>query len=279
MLNGDDGSYDYLTAAVMRKRRLGLRPRGPPRHGGAPDVWAEGVNIFAGRIGIHRGGARFQLCPSRLPWSETSTSPTAWPPSRPPVGALGVAAGGRSGRVGQLLAGVPGRMERIDLGQPFTALVDFAHTPNALRRALETARQMTPTAAGRLIVVFGGAGLRDVEKRGLMAEVAAELADITILTAEDPRTELPDAILDIWPQGRGPGGRWSNPRPPWRRRRAQRLLPCARPGRALRLAVKLARPGDLVMACGKGHEQSMCFGKVEYPWDDRTALRAALAEP
>ncbi|MCC7208243.1 MAG: UDP-N-acetylmuramoyl-L-alanyl-D-glutamate--2,6-diaminopimelate ligase, partial [Anaerolineae bacterium] len=88
---------------------------------------------------------------------------------------------------------VPGRMELIDEGQAFTAIVDFAHTPNALRRALETVRQLTNE---RVIAVFGSAGLRDREKRRLMAEISAELADITVLTAEDPRTESLDAILN-----------------------------------------------------------------------------------
>jgi UDP-N-acetylmuramoyl-L-alanyl-D-glutamate--2,6-diaminopimelate ligase len=177
------------------------------------------------------------------------------------------------------LPGVPGRMERLDLGQPFTAIVDFAHTPNALRRALEAARQMlaenAPAAshalarpAGRVIAVFGSAGLRDIEKRRLMAETSAELADLTVLTAEDPRTERLDDILEMMAEGcRRQGGVEGTTffRVPDR-------------GDALRLAVRLARPGDIVLACGKGHEQSMCFGTTEYLWDDRTALCAALAE-
>ncbi len=158
---------------------------------------------------------------------------------------------------------VPGRMERIDEGQDFLAIVDFAHTPNALRRALETARQMTN---GRLIAVFGSAGLRDREKRRLMAEVSAELADISVFTAEDPRTESLDAILQAMADGairRGGEEGKTFYRVPDR-------------GAAIAFACSLARPGDLVIACGKGHEQSMCFGSVEYPWDDRDAMRAAL---
>ncbi len=163
------------------------------------------------------------------------------------------------------MPGVPGRMEVIDLGQDFTAVVDFAHTPNALRRALEAARPMT---AGRLIAVFGSAGLRDRQKRRMMAEVSAELADLTVLTAEDPRTESLEGILAEMAEGMKQRG-GAEGRTFWR-------IPDR--GEAIRFAVRVARAGDLVIVCGKGHEQSMCFGEVEYPWDDRVAMRAALAE-
>ncbi len=162
------------------------------------------------------------------------------------------------------LAGIPGRMERIEMGQDFIALVDFAHTPNALRRTLETVRQMT---RGKVICVFGSAGLRDRQKRVMMAEVAGQWADLTILTAEDPRTESLDSILAEMTKGveskQGKEGKTF-----WR-------IPDR--GEAIRFAVAQAAPGDVVIACGKGHEQSMCFGTIEYPWDDRTAMRSALA--
>ncbi len=163
------------------------------------------------------------------------------------------------------LKGVPGRMERIDLGQSFTAIVDFAHTPNALRAAIETVRKMTN---GKVIVVFGSAGLRDKEKRHLMAETSAELADVSILTAEDPRTESLVKILDEMAVGACKRGGVEH-------KTFFRILDR---GEAIRLGVRMAEPGDIVMVCGKGHEQSMCFGKTEYPWDDRTAMRAALTE-
>lgn len=173
----------------------------------------------------------------------------------PAIAAQGIAA----------LAGIPGRMERIDLGQLFTAIVDFAHTPNALKVSLEAARQMTQ---GRLIVAFGSAGLRDREKRCMMAETAAQLADVSILTAEDPRTESLDGILAEMAEGARSRGAVEG----------ASFYRIADRAAALRFAVKLARPSDLVIACGKGHEQSMCFGTTEYLWDDRTAMRAALAE-
>jgi UDP-N-acetylmuramoyl-L-alanyl-D-glutamate--2,6-diaminopimelate ligase len=156
-------------------------------------------------------------------------------------------------------------MEMIDLGQPFTAIVDFAHTPNALRVAIETIRKMT---SRRVIVIFGSAGLRDKEKRRMMAEVAAQYADISVLTAEDPRTESLDGILDEMAEGAHRQGGVEG-KSFWR-------VPDR--GEAIRLGVHLAQPGDALVTCGKGHEQSMCFGEIEYPWDDRIALRAALSE-
>lgn len=156
-------------------------------------------------------------------------------------------------------------MERIDYGQNFTAIVDFAHTPNALKVALETVRQVT---SGRVIAIFGSAGLRDREKRRMMAENAAQLADISIMTAEDPRTESLDAILAEMAKGMDNQGGIEG-KTYWR-------IPDRR--EALRFAVNIAAANDLVIAFGKGHEQSMCFGDVEYAWDDRTALRAAITE-
>jgi UDP-N-acetylmuramoyl-L-alanyl-D-glutamate--2,6-diaminopimelate ligase len=163
------------------------------------------------------------------------------------------------------LESVPGRMERINLGQDFTAIVDFAHTPNALRRALETARQLS---SARVIAVFGSAGLRDRQKRRMMAETSIELADLTVLTAEDPRTELLDDILTEMAAGALARGRIED----------QSFWRIPDRGEAIRFAISMARPGDVLIACGKGHEQSMCFGEVEYPWDDRTAMRAAISE-
>jgi UDP-N-acetylmuramoyl-L-alanyl-D-glutamate--2,6-diaminopimelate ligase len=163
------------------------------------------------------------------------------------------------------LQSIPGRMEVIDKGQDFLAIVDFAHTPNALKRALQTSRQLTQ---GKVIAVFGSAGLRDREKRRIMAQVSAQMADLTVLTAEDPRTESLDDILTEMAAGaKSQGGQEGETF--WR-------VPDR--GMAIKFALKLAKPGDVVISCGKGHEQSMCFGEVEYPWDDRIAMEAALTE-
>lgn len=159
---------------------------------------------------------------------------------------------------------VPGRMELIDMGQKFLAIVDFAHTPNALKVALETARKLT---TGRVIAVFGSAGLRDRQKRRLMSAVSLSLADISILTAEDPRTESLESILaEMADEAVRNGGR-----------EGKKFILVPDRGEAILKGVMIASPGDLVIACGKGHEQSMCFGDIEYPWDDRTAMRAALS--
>jgi UDP-N-acetylmuramoyl-L-alanyl-D-glutamate--2,6-diaminopimelate ligase len=173
--------------------------------------------------------------------------------------------------------GIVGRMERIDAGQPFTVIVDFAHTPYALQNALETARELAqaPTdatapdtrAKGRVIAVFGCAGLRDVQKRAWMGEISGRFADLTVLTAEDPRTEALEFINGQIAVGLD---------------KANRRLDkdyFIRPDRAdaIEFAVKtLARPGDVVMLCGKGHERSMCFGTTEYPWSDQDAVRKVL---
>ena len=177
------------------------------------------------------------------------------------------------------LEGIPGRMERIDMGQSFTAIVDFAHTPNALKVALQAAREMLnpPLLAReglggrgnpRVIAVFGSAGLRDKAKRKMMAEIGAELADVCILTAEDPRTESLEGILDEMAAG-AKSKRGREMESFWR-------IPDR--GKAIRFAMGLASEGDIVLVCGKGHEQSLCFGAKEFLWDDRVAVRAALSE-
>jgi UDP-N-acetylmuramoyl-L-alanyl-D-glutamate--2,6-diaminopimelate ligase len=159
--------------------------------------------------------------------------------------------------------GIIGRMERVEEGQDFLAIVDFAHTPHALERALETARTLTEE---RVIAVFGCAGERDREKRAWMGEISGRLADITIMTAEDPRRESLAAILDQMARGAEKAGAVEG--------RTYFRVPDR--AEAIQVAVDLARPGDVVIACGKGHEQSMCYGTEETPWSEHKALRAAL---
>jgi len=167
------------------------------------------------------------------------------------------------------MAPVLGRMQRMDGGQPFQAIVDFAHTPVSLERALVTLRplvgQGTPGGQGRLIAVFGSAGMRDREKRYLMGRVSGRLADFTVITAEDPRTEDLDEICREIRRGVSEFAG------------ADRFVIVPDRSEAIQVAVDMARPGDVVAAFGKGHERSMCFGEVEYPWSDQDAMLAALA--
>jgi UDP-N-acetylmuramoyl-L-alanyl-D-glutamate--2,6-diaminopimelate ligase len=269
ILNRDDASYDYLSS---------LAPGPQICYGldASADIRAESVKYSPQGIHFDAVGAGFCV-PVTSPLVGAFNISNCLAALAAAVGGLGMdpetAARGIAA-----LTGVPGRMERIDLGQPFTAIVDFAHTPNALRVVIETTRKMLGSPlpqgeearvrVGRVITIFGSAGLRDREKRRMMAEVAAELADVSILTAEDPRSESLEEILEEMATGaRSRGGIEGTTffRVPDR-------------GEAIRLGVRMAVPGDVVMACGKGHEQSMCFGTTEYPWDDRTAMRAALSE-
>ena len=151
--------------------------------------------------------------------------------------------------------GVPGRFEPVDAGQPFTVLVDYAHTPDGLENVLHSAREIT---AGRLICVFGCGGDRDRGKRPQMGRVARRLADVAIVTSDNPRSEDPEAIIaeimDGVPMDAEPD------------RRA-----------AIERAVALARAGDVVVIAGKGHEQGQQFADRTLPFDDRTVAREALA--
>jgi UDP-N-acetylmuramoyl-L-alanyl-D-glutamate--2,6-diaminopimelate ligase len=159
---------------------------------------------------------------------------------------------------------VTGRMERVDGGLPFQAVIDFAHTPNSLRNALEAARGM---ANGSVTVVFGCAGLRDREKRPVMGEIAGRLADRTVITAEDPRTEDLDQIMRQIAQGCEEAGR----------REGVDYWCIGDRAQAIQFAVDMAEAGDLVLVTGKGHEKSMCFGTTEHPWSDHEAVKKALA--
>jgi len=258
VLNADDDSFDYLRARIsVPCVSYGLQ---------------EGADVRATDIVFHPDSTHFtaKIHPSSFILHPFQTSLLGSYNlsnclAAMAVGLKGLGLSAETVACGiESLKGVPGRMERFDLGQEFIAIVDFAHTPNALKRALETARQLSK---GRVIVVFGSAGLRDVTKRRWMGEVAAEWADCAIITAEDPRTESLEAIMAESAEGaKSKGG--VEGRTFWR---------IADRGEAIRFAVNMARPGDVVMACGKAHEQSMCFGGIEYPWDDRLALRAALS--
>ncbi len=154
------------------------------------------------------------------------------------------------------VAGVPGRFEPVDEGQPFAVVVDYSHKPEALANVLETAREL---ATGRVICVFGAGGDRDRSKRPVMGEIAARLADVAILTSDNPRSEDPQAIADEVAAG-APGD----------------LTVELDRRRAIEAAVELARPGDVVVIAGKGHEQGQEIAGEVHPFDDRQVAREAL---
>ena len=165
------------------------------------------------------------------------------------------------------VASLPGRMARIDEGQPFTVVVDFAHTPDSLANVL---REMRARTAGHVIVVFGAAGERDRAKRPEMGRIAAMHADVSVLTDEDPRLEDRDAIIDEIASGARRAGAVEGAgffRVPDRRE-------------AIRFAVDRAGPGDVVVLAGKGHETTIDGALLGAPhsiaWDETAEARAAL---
>jgi len=256
VLNADDSSYEYLRA-IPADAHLSY------------GLSTEAADIWASRIETTPSGVRFRL---HLPSGEVDVE-------SPLVGRFNVynilAAAGvaHSQQIPPeaiqegvaTVRGVCGRWERIDCGQPFQAIVDFAHTPNALSVALEAARRFT---RGRVIAVYGCAGLRDRAKRPMMGEISGRLADITIITAEDPRTESLEDIMEQIAEG-------------WRRTGAREGIGFFRIGdrrEAIATALGMAQPGDTVIVCGKGHERSMCFGTTEHPWSDQEAVKSALRE-
>jgi UDP-N-acetylmuramoyl-L-alanyl-D-glutamate--2,6-diaminopimelate ligase len=156
------------------------------------------------------------------------------------------------------VAGVPGRFEAVDEGQPFTVLVDYAHTPDALANVLDAAREI---AQGRLVCVFGCGGDRDRAKRPLMGRTARELADALVVTSDNPRSEEPEAIIDeiLAGSGLGPG---------------VEVEPDRRA--AIRAAIRDAGDGDVVVIAGKGHEQGQTFVDRTVPFSDVEEARDAL---
>ena len=162
------------------------------------------------------------------------------------------------------MGAVPGRCERVEEGQGFGVMVDYAHTPDALQRVLRMARESCP---GRLIVLFGCGGDRDRGKRSLMGEAALRLADFTVITSDNPRSEDPHRIIQeieegakkVWGQGKG------------------YVIICDR-AMAIREALSLAQRDDMVVIAGKGHETYQILSDRTIPFDDRQVAREALHE-
>jgi UDP-N-acetylmuramoyl-L-alanyl-D-glutamate--2,6-diaminopimelate ligase len=246
VVNGDDPAWRELPAGGPTVRFSAA--------GGPADVRALGVRFGA-------RGSEWELA--------VGGGPTTHPVRLPLIGdfnvanALGAAAAGWALGLGPAMLAeqlstvpqVPGRLEVLH-DEP-TVLRDYAHTPDALERALRAVR---PFAAGRLIVVFGAGGDRDRGKRPIMGAIAERLADVVILTSDNPRTEDPERILDEIERGMT--------------RPHERLEDRER---AVARAIALAGPRDLVLLAGKGHETYQVRGTVHYPLDERAIVRAAFA--
>lgn len=161
--------------------------------------------------------------------------------------------------------GVPGRMERIEQGQPFTVVVDYAHTADSLEKVL---RVLRPLTRNRLLVVFGSAGDRDRVKRPMMGAVAAREADFAVITDEDPREEDAASILAEIASGADAAGG----------RAGEQYICVVGRREGIARAFAAAQAGDTVLLAGKGHEQSIVIGREKLPWDDRQVAREELAD-
>jgi UDP-N-acetylmuramoyl-L-alanyl-D-glutamate--2,6-diaminopimelate ligase len=161
---------------------------------------------------------------------------------------------------------VPGRMERVELGQPFGVVVDYAHSPASLAMVLDLLAPLAASRGGSLIVVFGSAGERDTAKRPLMGRIAGDRCRLVVVTDEDPRGEDREAILEAIARGAEAGGR----------RRGHDLLLIADRRMAIEAAIERARPADFVLLAGKGHERSIIGPGGPAPWDERAEAERAL---
>ena len=166
------------------------------------------------------------------------------------------------------MPGVPGRMERVEAGQPFGVIVDYAHTPASLGGVLDLLAPVAAARGGGLIAVFGSAGERDTGKRSIMGRLAAERCRLVVVTDEDPRGEDRDAILEEIARGAEAAGA----------RRDRDLFVIADRRAAIGAAIERAKTGDVVLLAGKGHERSIIGPDGPAPWDERAAALAALAD-
>jgi UDP-N-acetylmuramoyl-L-alanyl-D-glutamate--2,6-diaminopimelate ligase len=253
ILNVDDPSWSYMAGRTTAGRltyaiesEADVRPL-------SLDLRADGARL---ELATPAGSVTLEL---RLPGRFNVYNALA-------AAAVGVSQGVRLDRIASGLSsanGVPGRMQRIDAGQPFTVVVDYAHTAASFRTVLATLRPLT---TGRLMVVFGCAGERGSERRSGMGSVAAAGADYAVLTSEDPRGEDPAAIVDEIARSMEAAGAREGVR---FERRIDRKEAIAR-------VFELAGPGDLVLLTGKGHEHSIETAAGRVPWDESAVARQLL---
>jgi len=235
---GSDASADVRATHVTedaRRLRIGVT---------APNWTGELELRIAGRFNVHNAlavvalGAAWQLDPEAV----------------------------RSGL--ESVSGVPGRMERLDAGQPFGVIIDYAHSPASLAKVLDLLAPVAAARGGDLVAVFGSAGERDRAKRPMMGRIAGERCRLVVVTDEDPRGEDREAILEDIARGADTTGH----------RRGHDLLLIADRLAAIAAAFEHARPGDIVLLAGKGHERSIIGPDGPTPWDERSAALAALSD-
>ncbi|TMD39127.1 MAG: UDP-N-acetylmuramoyl-L-alanyl-D-glutamate--2,6-diaminopimelate ligase [Chloroflexi bacterium] len=253
VLNRDDPSYPYLAQrAIPRRITYGIQLDA--------DLKAQRVEVTPEGLRIEATTPLGAL-PIRLKQSGRWNAANALA-----AAAAGIAIGLTLEEIRNGLEsfqGVSGRMERVDLGQPFRVVIDYAHTPQSLEKVL---RELRPITRGKLIAVFGSAGDRDRDKRPWMGEIAARLSDYAVFTNEDPREEDAMAIIDEIAGGAEAVG--------WQEGENYARIEDRRQG--ITHAVRRARPGDTILLAGKGHERSILIGRDKQDWDERAVAEAAI---
>jgi UDP-N-acetylmuramoyl-L-alanyl-D-glutamate--2,6-diaminopimelate ligase len=253
VLNRDDPSYAYLVnRPIARRITYGIQLD---------------ADLKASRVDLTPDGLRLEASTPLGPLEVRLKLSGRWNAANAlAAAAAGVATGLSLEEIRDGLerfSGVSGRMERVDLGQPFAVIIDYAHTPQSLEKVL---RELRPITKGKLIAVFGSAGDRDRDKRPWMGEIAARLSDYAVFTNEDPREEDPMAILNEIAAGAQEVG--------WKEGENYARIEDRRQGIAH--AVRRAHPGDTVLLAGKGHERSILIGRGKEAWDERAAAEDAI---
>jgi UDP-N-acetylmuramoyl-L-alanyl-D-glutamate--2,6-diaminopimelate ligase len=261
IVNGDDPSVGWFAAAT-RAAGARLLTYGTDQ---AADVRATTIDEDAHRLRVGYAG------PSGTGTLELRLAGRFNVHNALAVVALGEALGLDPGAVRaglESVPGVPGRMERVEAGQPFGVIVDYAHSPASLQGVLDLLAPVAKARGGAPIAVFGSAGERDTAKRAVMGRIAGERCRLVVATDEDPRGEDRHAIIEEIVRGAESAGR----------RRGTDVLAIADRRDAIRAAFGQARPGDVVLLAGKGHEPTILYADGALAWDEARVAREVLAE-